>query len=243
MNVRRIGWPVAIALGLLGWQHGRCQAQLFTPNAGIAIDSKGVLRTIAVDDPTGELTRKRLADAKAALNPRVAAKSNLRKVSLNRLERALKTELDAGRKPTDEMNYLAGLTRLEYVFCYPESRDIVVGGPAEGWAANLAGRVIGMESGWPVLQLQDLVVALRCSRPAVAGHGRSVAPSMPRPKAWPACRNSCVPSERKRIRMIRNTRNSSLTGCAPAWVRRKCESMASLPRRTSPRSWSKQIIE
>ena len=81
----------------------------------------------------------------------------------------MQAEFAAGRKPTDEMNYLAGLTRLEYVFFYPDSGDIVVGGPAEGWAANLAGRVIGLESGWPVLQLQDLVTALRCFPPGGGG--------------------------------------------------------------------------
>ena len=77
MHLRRIGllYAIVLALGLCGWQGRDCQAQLFQPNAGIAVDSKGVLRTVMVDDPTGELTRKRLAEAKAALNPRVAAKS------------------------------------------------------------------------------------------------------------------------------------------------------------------------
>ncbi len=32
------------------------------------------------------------------------------------------------------MRHLAGLTRLKYVFCYPESGDIVIAGPAEAWA-------------------------------------------------------------------------------------------------------------
>ncbi len=103
-----------------------------------------------------------MAAAKAALSPDVAASSKLRKVSLNRLEKAL--EANQGI-PTDEMRYLAGLQRVRYVFCYPDSKDIVVAGPAEGWVTQSSGRVIGINNGRPVLQLQDLVVALRAFPP------------------------------------------------------------------------------
>jgi hypothetical protein len=64
------------------------------------------------------------------------------------------------------MKYLAGLTRLKYVFFYPESKDIVIAGPAEGWAADLSGRVVSVGTGRPVLELQDLVVALRAFAPS-----------------------------------------------------------------------------
>jgi hypothetical protein len=69
--------------------------------------------------------------------------------------------LEKGQLPNEEMAYLAGLTRVRYLFYYPETRDIVLAGPAEGWAADASGRVCGIESGRPVVQLQDLVVALR----------------------------------------------------------------------------------
>ena len=49
------------------------------------------------------------------------------------------------------MRYLAGLTRLEYVFYYPETQDIEIAGPAEGWVVDASGRVVGMESGLPWL--------------------------------------------------------------------------------------------
>ena len=52
------------------------------------------------------------------------------------------------------MQHLAGLTRLQYVFCYPESGDIVIAGPAEAWAEAPSGRTLGIESGRPVLELQ-----------------------------------------------------------------------------------------
>jgi hypothetical protein len=70
-----------------------------------------------------------------------------------------------GRGIDDAMQHLAGITRLQYVFCYPESGDIVIAGPAEAWAEAPGGRVLGIESGRPVLELQDLIVALRTFPP------------------------------------------------------------------------------
>ena len=59
------------------------------------------------------------------------------------------------------MKNLAGLTRVEYVFCYPDTGDIVIAGPAEAWAAAPSGRMQGVVTGRPVIELQDLIVALR----------------------------------------------------------------------------------
>jgi len=75
------------------------------------------------------LMQERIAAAKASLKPQLAKFSQLRKISLNRLEEAI-----SGRQnvPTDEMRCLAGLLRVQYVFYYPDSDDIVVAGPAEG---------------------------------------------------------------------------------------------------------------
>ena len=127
-------------------------------SAGIAIDAEGVLRVKTFGDPGGQLMRERIAAAKANLGPKLASYSKMRKVSLNRLEQAI---LDHQSTLTDEMRYLAGLQRVRYVFYYPESKDIVLAGPAEGWAADASGRTIGIGTGRPVVQLQDLVVALR----------------------------------------------------------------------------------
>jgi hypothetical protein len=135
---------------------------------GVMVDADGVLRLQNFPDPDGQLVKKRIAEARAHLNPQVAKPSKLRKVSLNRLEAAVRSGLDERRPPTEEMQYLAGLTRVRYVFFYPETKDIVLAGPAEGWASDPAGRVCGIESGRPVLQLQDLVVALRAFAPQVA---------------------------------------------------------------------------
>lgn len=130
--------------------------------AGVAVDAEGVLRAQTFPDPGGQLTRQRIAAAKAALDAELATLSPLRKISLSRLEKAL-----AGRQgaATDQMRYLAGLLRVKYVFCYPDTGDVVIAGPAEGWYTNPAGRVVGITSGRPIVQLQDLVVALRAFPP------------------------------------------------------------------------------
>ena len=130
--------------------------------AGVAIDADGVLRTRTFADPGGQLIQERIASAKATLDPKLASYSKLRKVSLNRLEQVI-----LGRQGvlTDEMRYMAGLLRVRYVFYYPDSKDIVLAGPAEGWAPDLSGRVVGITSGRPVVQLQDLAVALRMFPP------------------------------------------------------------------------------
>jgi len=126
--------------------------------AGVVIDANGVLHVNVVSDPGGQLMKERIASAKASLDPKVTAYSKLRKISLNRLEQAFG---DRGGVLTDEMRYLAGLLRVRYVFYYPETKDIVLAGPAEGWAVDPTGRAVGIGSGRPVVQLQDLVVALR----------------------------------------------------------------------------------
>ena len=133
--------------------------------AGIVIDPDGVLRTRVIQDIGGLLMRERVAQAKGSLAADVAKPSALRKISLNRLEQAIEAKLAAGGKLTDEMNYLAGLTRVQYVFCYPETNDIVLAGPAEGWVQDLSGRTVGLQSGRPMLELQDLVAALRVYAP------------------------------------------------------------------------------
>ena len=128
---------------------------------GVLVDADGVVRMKSVADPTGQLHRERLSAARSSLDQKLAARSALRKVSLTRLEAAIAEKLSSGAQPNDEMRYLAGLTRVQFVFFYPDTNDIVLAGPAEGFAADLSGRVRGIESGQPVLQLSDLIVALR----------------------------------------------------------------------------------
>ncbi len=64
------------------------------------------------------------------------------------------------------MQFLAGLQRIDFVFAYPETGDLVIAGPAGGFAPDSTGRMVGIESGRPVLRLDDLLVALRTVKTA-----------------------------------------------------------------------------
>jgi hypothetical protein len=132
------------------------------PAAGVVIDADGVLSVKQYQDPNGALSKERIKSAKQSLDSKVYAASKLRKISLNRLEAAIVAKQGV---PNDEMKYLAGLQRVEYVFYYPESKDIVIAGPAEGWYTDPSSRVVGVGNGRPVVQLQDLIAGLRAFPP------------------------------------------------------------------------------
>ena len=129
------------------------------------LSAEGVLSLKTFEDPTGQLRAAQVQAAKAQLAANLQARSPLRKVSLLRLEAAVRQAILDGKKPDPAMTYLAGLQRVQYVFYLPQSRDIVIAGPAEGFAADLSGRVCGLTSGRPALRLDDLVVALRAFPP------------------------------------------------------------------------------
>ena len=135
--------------------------------AGVVIDAQGVLRTMGVADAGLSLERRR--NAAASLPGDLRQRSKLRKVALGRLEREVAAAVASGRGIPEELEKLAGLTRVQYVFIYPgegsEQGEVVIAGPAEGWIADATGRVVGIETGSPTLLLEDLAAALRAFPP------------------------------------------------------------------------------
>ncbi len=129
------------------------------------IDAQGVLKVRRVADPGGLRAKRIFEEARASLDPKLSKPSNLRKISLNRLEKAVADQIANGEPIPDDMKYLAGMLRVQYVFFYPETGDIVLAGPAEGYAEDTVGRVRGLTTGRPVLELQDLATALRAYPP------------------------------------------------------------------------------
>ena len=88
--------------------------------------------------------------------------AEMRKISLRGLEAALRGTLAKNlTELPDEIVYLAGMQRIQYVLVYPEQHDIVLAGPGEGWKVDDAGHVVGVTTGRPVLLLEDLLVALQ----------------------------------------------------------------------------------
>jgi hypothetical protein len=125
---------------------------------GVHVDAKGVLRSRSVDpDP-------RLAELwKNATSLQKDAKVVY--VSLPRLFAEARRTLEAGKPLPIELRTLGGLTRLQYVFVYPDSKDLVIAGSTEPVDARESFRPLGKISGRPLLQLDDLVTALRAFGP------------------------------------------------------------------------------
>jgi len=172
-------WAAAVACGPLAERAG-AQVNVQLPTFGVAIDAQGVLAVKTFEDPTGRLAAARREAAKARLPKNLQARSPLRKVSLVRLEAAVQAQLAAGKKLDEPTRCLAGLQRLQYVFFLPEAKDIVIAGPAEGFAADASGRMVGLGSGRPVIELEDLVAALRAyarGRPAEGFVGCTIDPA------------------------------------------------------------------
>lgn len=130
-------------------------------DSGVRVDPRGVLALASARESDGRLAALGDRVRTAALNDDLARASDLRVVSLTRLERAIADRLAAGKPVVESMRQLAGLTSVEYVFVYPETGDVVIAGPAEGWRYDERGRAVGQESGRPTLQLDDLVTLLR----------------------------------------------------------------------------------
>ena len=129
--------------------------------AGIHVDPNGLLTRVARIDTTGRLEQLSQVVSSASNNANLAHRSRLRLVSLSRLEQEVARRLDAGEPLPADIRHLAGLQQVRFVFTYPETGDIVIGGPAEGFKVSKTGSAIGATSGHPVLQLDDLVTVLR----------------------------------------------------------------------------------
>lgn len=135
---------------------------------GVSISVEGVVRTSSQDARQRLLQelRKTVKNPEGEINTPVA----LRMVSLKALDAACAEALKANSGPLpDEIRYLAGLQRIQYVFVYPEQNDIVLAGPGEGWKVDESANVVGITTGRPVMQLDDLLVALRSVEEARQG--------------------------------------------------------------------------
>ena len=131
---------------------------------GVSVDADGVVRDLTVEERTESL--RQLRAAASAPTGKLAEQAPLRMVSLAGLQTAIAQSIADQRPLTDEMLYLAGLQRVEYVFIYPERGDIVLAGPAQPWEVRDDASVVGKFSGRPVVRLEDLLVALRISEAA-----------------------------------------------------------------------------
>lgn len=126
---------------------------------GVVVDPDGVLQRHPFHlNP--ELHRDLIATLRLAPDE-LQENVELRKISLRRLQEAIAVSLsDESQSLPQEIQFLAGLHRIQYILVYPDKNDIVLAGPGGGWTVDDTGRVVG-STGKPVLLLDDLIVALR----------------------------------------------------------------------------------
>jgi hypothetical protein len=155
---------IAAALVVL-FTAGRAWAQIgapVTPTGGVEVDGDGVLSSKTTSpDP-------RLADLRKNAG-HFKKDEQLLYISLPRIFAEAKKAMDEGKPLPDSVRFLGGLTRIQYVFVYPEEKDLVIAGPAEPFDAADAFRPLGKITGRPVLQLDDLVIVLRACGPGRQG--------------------------------------------------------------------------
>lgn len=121
---------------------------------GVSISAEGALGNMAALD-LKQLNEQLAADLQGP-SAKLKKPVELRKISLKAIEQTLR---DNGQAPftalPEEIKYLAGIQRLQYVLLYPETNDIVLAGPGEGWKLDGKGNMVGVTTGRPVLNLED----------------------------------------------------------------------------------------
>ncbi|WP_246105679.1 DUF1598 domain-containing protein [Rosistilla ulvae] len=134
---------------------------------GVMVDAGGVVRaaTPAEQQQSLQAVRVRVKGGAGEL----AKPAAMRMISLKGLQQAIATALETGDDLPEEIRYLAGLQRVQYVFAYPEQNDIVIAGPAEPWIVRDDAAVVGAISGQPMMLIDDLVTAMQSVESARRG--------------------------------------------------------------------------
>ncbi|QDU36767.1 hypothetical protein Mal4_10650 [Maioricimonas rarisocia] len=145
--------------------------------AGISVDASGVVHPAQLKPESAALVKQRQqAFVSERLSEDLATFSNCRKLSLVALEAAVAAALEQGKELPDDVKYLAGLQRIDYVFVDLEGQDLVIAGPAEGFAPDPGGAMRGLTTGRPTLALEDLIVILQSAARGRISIGCSIDP-------------------------------------------------------------------
>jgi hypothetical protein len=169
-------WWLRIAICLLcGWATWSAQGQVVAPLTfsgppGVYLDADGKVKCRQVDSSKELIAMRARAQATAA----AAKDPKLAYLSLPKLFAQVRALREAKQEIPEELRYLGGLTQIRYVFVFPEGKDLVIAGSAEPWHVmrgdgDSTDYVVGTRTGRPILQLDDLIVAMRT---AEEGGGR-----------------------------------------------------------------------
>lgn len=143
--------------------------------AGVYVDAKGSLQRIKIGN-SGNLSgiAETLRTQPSGIED--SSTCELRVISLRQLERAAELAVARHEPLSPWITHLCGLTSIKYVVAQPERQDILLVGPAGPWKYDQDGRAIQIATGLPILQLDDLVTALRNARDWNGIFGCSITP-------------------------------------------------------------------
>jgi len=143
-----------------GWDDTNGDGTIQAYPAGVFVDPAGTLHRMRTDSRKSLKLLKK--ESKKDSGNRVARKtSQLRKVSLNRLEKQAQLLAAQGKPIDDVMQNLAGIYEISYLMFVPETNDVIIAGPAGNWQQDDEGRIVNASTEKPTLQMDDLVVCLR----------------------------------------------------------------------------------
>ena len=147
---------------------------------GVYADATGTLRFDQQNTRLASLCVAAKTPPKQA-QTNVRETSALRFVSLPRLEAAIRGRQSEHQSLSPEMLTLAGLGRIQYVWIVPETRDLILAGPAGDWRVRPDGIIVSRETGEAVVRLDDLLTLWRRN---IAHRGQAFGCSIiPRQKA------------------------------------------------------------
>lgn len=156
---------------------GGTQGEVKEHRSGVYVDATGAMRPVVDGDRLARLGALRREAARQLAGDDVRRPSKLRKVSLSRLERELQLRAAQGLSADDAMQALAGLQKIQYVFVYPESGDVVLAGPAGDWYLGRENRLLAVDTDRPVVRLDDFVTLLRREFTSGGEFGCSIDPT------------------------------------------------------------------
>src|SRR3954466_6009998 len=159
--VCRIAMSLAVVLGAGRLAHGQANITNFGNRVGgVFVDASGMVTPLERNAkiPLRDFLRKTHTAAPAELNNA----AEMWMVSLRRLEEAVQASgQSTAEMLPDDLRFLAGMQRVQYVLVYPEEHDVVLAGPGEGWKVDDEGNIVGVTTGRPVLRIEDLILAFR----------------------------------------------------------------------------------
>ncbi len=174
------------------WEDTGGEGSLLAFPAGVYVDTSGILKRIKPVGPRHKSllhsTQQKLAFGSLSPPRQRGQNSQLRSISLKRLLREIKQTSAFGRPLDSSIKNMAGVYRIQYVMVDQESRDIVLAGPGGPWQQDAAGRSVNIETGRPVLQLDDLLVCLKNALTTGEQQGQFGCTIIPRQKSLAAAR-------------------------------------------------------